>query len=92
MKVYEYKCALLYIASGMTPRLGGRLFQQYVVDAFLIIEQARLRWYRTHQTTSSNDLYSHICDSVRLGDAPEPNVGKSFILPAGYVGSKHYMQ
>lgn len=72
----------------MTPRLGGRLFQQYVVDSFSIIEQARLWWLKTYQTTLRNDLYSHICDSVRVGDSNASNVGKSFILPASYVGSK----
>ncbi|WOH15530.1 hypothetical protein DCAR_0935071 [Daucus carota subsp. sativus] len=72
--------------------LGGRLFQQYIVDAFSTIEQARLWWYRTHQTTLRSELYSHICDSVRSGDSDKSNLGKSFILPAGYVGSKRYMQ
>ena len=76
----------------MTPRLGGRLFQQYVVDSFSIVEQARLWWFKTHQTTLQNDLNNHICDSIRAGDTDASTVGKSFILPAGYVGSKRYMQ
>lgn len=76
----------------MTARLGGRLFQQYVVDAFSMVEQARLWWLKTHQTTLRNDLYSHIADSIRNGDTDASNLGKSFILPAGYVGSKRYMQ
>lgn len=76
----------------MTPRLGGRLFQQYVFDSFSIIEQARLWWFKTHQTTLRNELYSHICDSIRAGDNDASAIGKSFILPSGYVGSKRYMQ
>ncbi|XP_017255893.1 uncharacterized protein LOC108225517 [Daucus carota subsp. sativus] len=77
---------------GMTPRLGGRLFQQYMVDAFSTMEQTRLWWFRTHQTILRNELYTHISDSVRKGDANATNVGKGIILPAGYVGSKRYMQ
>ncbi|KAL8115589.1 hypothetical protein AgCh_022185 [Apium graveolens] len=77
---------------GLTPRLGGRLFQQYLVDAFSTIEQTRLWWFRTHQTTIRNELYSHICDSVRRGDVDASNTGKGVILPAGVVGSKRYMQ
>ncbi|XP_074327851.1 uncharacterized protein LOC141665769 [Apium graveolens] len=77
---------------GLTPRLGGRLFQQYLVDAFSTIEQTRLWWFRTHQTTIRNELYSHICDSVRRGDVDASNMGKGVILPAGVVGSKRYMQ
>lgn len=76
----------------MTPRLGGRLFQQYIVDAFSAIEQTRLWWFRRNQTILRNDLYSHICDSVRKGDSNSSNVGTGVILPAGFVGSKRYMQ
>ena len=78
--------------SGMTPRLGGRLYQQYVVDAFSTIEQARLWWFRTHQTTLRTELYNKIRDFVRSGTSETSNVGKGFILPAGFVGSRRYMQ
>ncbi|XP_063945878.1 uncharacterized protein LOC108212277 [Daucus carota subsp. sativus] len=76
----------------LTTRLGGRLFQQYVVDAFSSIEQTRLYWFRKNQRILRNELYSHICDSVRKGDLSGSNVGKGVILPAGFVGSKRYMQ
>ena len=79
-----------YVA--LTTRLGGRLFQQYVVDAFSSIEQTRLYWFRKNQRILRNELYSHICDSVRKGDLSGSNVGKGVILPAGFVGSKRYMQ
>ncbi|XP_074356817.1 uncharacterized protein LOC141696591 [Apium graveolens] len=73
-----------------TPRLGGRLYQQYVVDAFLTIEQARLWWFREHQTTLRNELYRKISDSVRSGEVDSCNVGKGIKLPAGFVGSRRY--
>lgn len=76
----------------MTTRMGGRLFQQYMVDACYGIEQTRLWWFRKNQTILRNELYSNICDSVRQGDSSTSNVGQSVILPAGYVGSKRYMQ
>lgn len=77
---------------GITPRLGGRLYQQYMVDAFSTIEQARLWWFRTHQTTLRSDLYSNIKKSLSTGAGDSNNVGKGFILPAGFVGSRRYMQ
>lgn len=94
MLCYFGQCLLLLNLNNasMTPRLGGRLFQQYMIDAFSSIEQTRLWWFRTHQTVLRNELYSHICDSVRKGDSEGANVGKSIILPAGFVGSKRYMQ
>ncbi|KAL8100115.1 hypothetical protein AgCh_032393 [Apium graveolens] len=66
--------------------------KQYLVDAFSSIEQTRLLWFRTHQTTIQNELYIHICDSVRRGDVDASNTSKGIILPAGFVGSKRYMQ
>lgn len=77
---------------GQTARLGGRLFQQYIIDAFSSIEQTRLWWFRKNQTILRNELYSNICDSVRSGDISTSTVGRGVILPAGYVGSRRYMQ
>ena len=42
------KFLMCFSITGITPRLGGRLYQQYVVDAFSTIEQARFWWCRTH--------------------------------------------
>ncbi|XP_017255741.1 uncharacterized protein LOC108225401 [Daucus carota subsp. sativus] len=91
MDYYSYKFQVRQ-NEGMTPRLGGRLFQQYMVDAFSTMEQTRLWWFRTHQTILRNELYTHICDSMKSGDVNASNVGKGVILPAGFVGSKRYMQ
>ncbi|XP_074355736.1 uncharacterized protein LOC141695387 [Apium graveolens] len=54
--------------------------------------KTRLWWIRTHQTTLRNELYSNICRSVSRGDVDSSNIGKGIFLPAGYVGSKRYMQ
>lgn len=77
---------------GLTARLGGRLWQQYVVDAFSCVEQSRLWWLRTHQTNLRSDLYSNIKKNVRQGNVDTANTGKGFILPANFLGSKRYMQ
>ncbi|KAK1357764.1 hypothetical protein POM88_051020 [Heracleum sosnowskyi] len=76
----------------ITPRLGGRLYQQYVVDAFSTIEQARLWWFRTNQSTLRSELYTNIQQSLTEGTSDTSNLGKGFILPAGFVGSRRYMQ
>ncbi|XP_074362187.1 uncharacterized protein LOC141702391 [Apium graveolens] len=76
----------------MTPRLGGRLYQQYVVDAFSTIEQAWLWWFRTNQTTLWTELYNNIQQLVRRGHSESSNISKGFILPFGFVGSRRYMQ
>ena len=48
--------------------MGGRLWQQYVVDAFTAIEQYRLDWISGNQTTIRSDLYTSVRDAVRKGD------------------------
>ncbi|WOH10863.1 hypothetical protein DCAR_0730338 [Daucus carota subsp. sativus] len=75
MKDYYYKFQVRE-SEGMTARLGGRLFQQYMVDAFSSIEQTRLWWFRINQTTLRNELYTHICDSLRKGNSDSSKVGK----------------
>lgn len=42
---------------GKTLHLSGRLFQQYVVDAYAITEQNRLQWIRFNQQNIRADLY-----------------------------------
>ncbi|KAL8090536.1 hypothetical protein AgCh_039840 [Apium graveolens] len=60
---------------GLTPHLGGRLWQQYVVDAFTAIEQYILDWIRDHQTTIRSDLYHNIKDAMQRGDKNPSNIG-----------------
>ena len=43
---------------GVSLRLGGRLFQQFLVDAWACIEQARLLWVRLNQAAIRSELYS----------------------------------
>ncbi|XP_074342285.1 uncharacterized protein LOC141679779 [Apium graveolens] len=84
---YSYKLQVR-LNEGMTPRLGGRLFQQYVVDVFATIEQARLWYIRTHQPKLRNDLYRQIYDSLSSGNTDASAVGKGIVLPAIFIGSR----
>ncbi|XP_063943538.1 uncharacterized protein LOC108197869 [Daucus carota subsp. sativus] len=88
---YSYKLQVRK-NEGLTVRLGGRLFQQYVVDAFSTVEQARLWWLRTHQKILRSDLYTNISKKLQKGNTDTANVGKGFILPANFLGSRRYMQ
>ncbi|XP_074323749.1 uncharacterized protein LOC141660661 [Apium graveolens] len=87
---YNYKL-MIRPSEGLTPHLGGRLWQQYVVDAFTVIEQYRLDWIRGHHTTIRTDMYHNIRDALSKGDINPENVGKAIILPASFTGSKRYM-
>ncbi|XP_074324033.1 uncharacterized protein LOC141660955 [Apium graveolens] len=87
---YNYKL-MIRLSEGLTPHLGGRLWQRYVVDAFIAIEQYRLDWIRDHQTTIRFDLYYNMRDAMQKGDRNPSNIGKAIILPASFTGSKRYM-
>jgi hypothetical protein len=68
------------------------LFQQYVVDAYVACETANLDWIRTHQTSLRADVYNGLTDALRQGDVDSAALGKRFILPSSFTGSKRYMQ
>ena len=72
----------------MTARLGGRLFQQYMVDAFSSIEQTLLWWFRINQTTLRNELYTHICDSLRKGNSDSSKIGKGIFFQVAMLAPK----
>ena len=55
---------------------AGRLFQQYVVDAYTKIEEQRLRWYKLNQTVLRTKLYRNVCDAVVRGDTIAAATGK----------------
>ncbi|XP_074377930.1 uncharacterized protein LOC141719449 [Apium graveolens] len=83
---YSYKLMIR-----MNLHLCGRLWKQFVVDAFAAVEQYRLDWIRNHQSTIRSDLYRSIRDSLTKGDTNPGNIGKNVILPATHTGSQRYM-
>nr|GEY43313.1 hypothetical protein CTI12_AA376470 [Tanacetum cinerariifolium] len=60
---------------------GGRLFQQYLVDAYTTIEEQRLKWTRNNQDTLRMDLYHYLYDAVTRGDTSETEEGDKCRTP-----------
>ncbi|XP_038717417.1 uncharacterized protein LOC120010695 [Tripterygium wilfordii] len=69
---------------------GGRLFLQYVVDAYTCIEEQRLRFIRCNQDKLRSELYSGLQDAVSRGDTIASEIGKRTILPSSHTGSPRY--
>ena len=63
----------------MTLIKAWRLFHQYVVDVFTVIEQERLRWAKDNQDQLRADLYKNIFDAVSKGDTKGIKIGKKVI-------------
>ena len=71
---YTYR---LHIRDGPQPPLfyGGKLFQQFVVDAWANCEQRKLNWARTHQYTLRSELYQGLQDAAVHDRHNEEDIG-----------------
>ena len=71
--------------------MAGRLFQEYIVDAWASNDQSHLAWIRKNQKTLCAEFYQGLMDIV-ANDVHEAhfdvnNVGICIILPSSYLGS-----
>ncbi|XP_076913950.1 uncharacterized protein LOC143572776 [Bidens hawaiensis] len=73
------------------PLRGGRLSQQYIVDAYVCIEENRLDYIRNSQNLFRIELLQGIHDAVQRGDTEARDVGKRTFLPSSFTGGPRYM-
>ncbi|KAG5003647.1 hypothetical protein JHK84_027903 [Glycine max] len=69
-----------------------RLFQQWIVDGYCMVESQKLNYVRQHQQQLRVDKYINLTGS---NDHPETlgrDRGKRIILPSSFVGSQRYME
>ena len=67
------------------------LFQQYVVNAYCVIEQDRTDFIRRKQNDIRSEYLSGIYDAISRGDRDGRQVGSRIILPASFTGGPRYM-
>ena len=67
----------------------GRLFQQYLVDAYVRIKQSRLDYVRLHQDQLR--FVSSIYDAILRGDSRGRFIEKRISYPASFVDDPRYM-
>ena len=71
---------------------GGRLLQQYMVDAWASVEDSVLFWVRNNQKTIRSDLYDGLRDALRHDpDLHLGERGKRIVLPASHPGNARHM-
>nr|GEU78993.1 DNA helicase [Tanacetum cinerariifolium] len=70
---------------------GGRLFQQYVVAVFCVIEQSRLDWVHNQQNNLCSDYLLGLYDAVSLGDHEGIQAGSKIMLPRIFTRGPRYM-
>ena len=69
---------------------GGKLFQEFIVDAWASTEQNRLRFVVLNQAKVRDDIYKCLAD---IGDDElrSVDVGHRMILPSSFTGSARSM-
>ena len=73
--------------------LSGKLFQEYVCEAWAVAEQKRLFQLKSMQTKLRAYIYQGLADAVAANvDASIDQLGKRFILPSSFCGSTRNMQ
>ncbi|XP_052111545.1 LOW QUALITY PROTEIN: uncharacterized protein LOC127742858 [Arachis duranensis] len=68
-----------------------RLFQQFLVDGFSMIESSRLNYIRLDQEKLRCEMYKGIKEAVLSGETTPSSRGKRIILPSSFTGGPRYM-
>ncbi|KAL4582397.1 hypothetical protein LXL04_006945 [Taraxacum kok-saghyz] len=75
----EYYCYKFQIRPhGNVILLGGRLFQQFMVDSYVKID--------------TSQLYQGVVDANTAGDVPTSMIGQRVVLPASFIGGPRDMR
>ncbi|CAA7038474.1 unnamed protein product [Microthlaspi erraticum] len=69
-----------------------RLFQQYLVDTYTMIETNRLTYLRMNQTSLRSDSYDSIKQAEDAGVIEMEEQGNKFYLHASFTGGPRYMR
>ncbi|XP_058725711.1 uncharacterized protein LOC131597006 [Vicia villosa] len=69
-----------------------RLFQQFLVDGYCMMESERLNWLRNNQSKLRVGKYNRLTDECNNDDGRQQQKrGKRVVLPSSFVGGKRYM-
>jgi len=75
----------------LTIVFSKRLFHQFLVDSFSMIENARLKYARDHQKELRVDMYKGLTKSILRGETDLSAKGRKVMLPTTFVGGPRYM-
>ena len=91
LQYYSYRFAVRQGFSAI--HRAGKLLQQFIVDAYVKTEAARLSYIMQHQAQLRVDRYTGLMDHINSQAAAQGlDVGKIVILPSSFPGSPRNMQ
>ncbi|XVF80283.1 hypothetical protein PTKIN_Ptkin15bG0058200 [Pterospermum kingtungense] len=79
------------LGQGLSLIKGGKLFHQYVVDAFTSVEGMRLDYVKRNQKKLRSDILQGVFDALARGDRDADTIGKRIILPATFTAGPRYL-
>lgn len=68
-----------------------RLFQQFIVDAYTMVESNRLSYVRRNQKQLRAEMYKGLTDALIRGETDPSKYGKRVVLPSSFTGGARYM-
>ncbi|XP_019191052.1 PREDICTED: uncharacterized protein LOC109185566 [Ipomoea nil] len=68
-----------------------RLFLQFLVDAYTMVESSRLCYIRSNQKALRCEAYKGLSDALTRGEIEPSTQGKRIILPSSFTGGARYM-
>ncbi|XP_021995534.1 uncharacterized protein LOC110892691 [Helianthus annuus] len=68
-----------------------KLFQQFLVDGYTMIESARLNYIRTQQPKLRAQSLKNLNATVESGENNASSCGKPILLPSSFTGGSRYM-
>nr|XP_029145224.1 uncharacterized protein LOC114924536 [Arachis hypogaea] len=79
------------LADGSPLLYSRRLFQQFLVDGYSMIESSRLNYIRSDQEKLRCEMYKGVKEAVLNGETTPSSCGKRIILPSSFTGGPRYM-
>ncbi|KAK7354399.1 hypothetical protein VNO80_19860 [Phaseolus coccineus] len=68
-----------------------RLFQQFVVDCYTMIEAQRLSFIRSNQKLVRSEILNGLQEAINRGETDPSCVGRRIVLPSSFTGGMRYM-
>ncbi|XP_075088131.1 uncharacterized protein LOC142161760 [Nicotiana tabacum] len=88
VSIREYFTYKIQERNGEVPTIvnSRRLFQQFLVNGFTMVESSRLKYIRTHQRQLREHMYKELEDAVLHGEINPSSQGKRVILSSSFTG------
>lgn len=68
-----------------------RIFQQFLVGGYTMVESGRLIYIRTHQKNLRCETYNCLTDALTRGEVDPSKQDRRIVLPSSFIGGARYI-